>query len=116
LAGWDLQSGQRLWSIQPQGTREFHVPMPLLLDDAVITSGENRGTLLYKVDPQTGTPSGSASASYYELAPDMHSPVIVGSLLLGVHEGLHALDSDRGLKLLWLLEDPALSKFCSLIA
>ncbi len=45
-----------------------------------------------------------------------NSVYAAGSLLLGVHEGLHALDIDRGLKPLWLLEDPALSKFCSLIA
>jgi hypothetical protein len=88
----------------------------MVLVDALITAGGNHGTLLYRIDKQTGIPNESPEASYFELAPDMHSPLVAAGLVLGVHEGLHALDIAGGLELAWLLEDPAFHGFCILIA
>ncbi len=114
LLGLVPETGKQLWSITPEGTTEFHVPMPLATRDGIVTVGEVHGTVMYPWQSQSvlaATPKHQA----FELAPDMHSPVVAGSLVLGVHEALYALQWDDGLQVRWKIEDPAFLGHTSLL-
>lgn len=115
LMGLAPETGEMIWSITPNGTTEFHVPMPLATPKGIITIGEVQGATLYPWrSPETLAAKPVHQA--FELAPDMHSPILAGSLVLGVHEGLYALDVDDGLQVRWQVDDPAFLGHTSLLA
>ncbi len=114
LASWESGTGKPLWRIEPEGTREFHVPMPLIVPDGILTAGENRGLCKYLI-ADDGNASGTIVGQQFDLAPDMHSPVVLGDLVIGVHEGLFAIDSRNQMTVRWLIDDPVFSKHCSLM-
>jgi outer membrane protein assembly factor BamB len=114
LVGWDVENGKRLWSVTPEGTTEFHVPMPMVHAKGIITSGENRGTCLYEwVNPQQLAPQ--FQSQQFELAPDMHSPVANKDFVFGVQDALLAVDVEKEMSIAWRVDDKAFTQFCSLI-
>lgn len=114
LGGWDPKTGERLWEIRPPVPRDFNVPTPIALGDRLFVATENNGSRVYNFGPN-GKPNASPSASNEELAPDSHSPVVVGNRVFGVWSSLHCLDLDNGLKRIWEGEDPAFRGYVSLI-
>ncbi len=114
LLALDVATGKRVTEMTPEGTVEFHVPMPLIARDHVITVGEVNGTCRYGwTDKELLQPKPAAQC--FELAPDMHSPVLAGELVLGVHESLYALDNKQQLEIKWQLDDPAFQGHSSLL-
>ncbi len=114
LSGWNEADGKRLWTITPTGTREFHVPMPLIDDKGVITAGENRGTCRYRWD-QEGRLSSTVHGQQFDLAPDMQSPVATAGQVIGVSDGLMAVDTANDMAIAWRINDAAFKRHCSLI-
>jgi outer membrane protein assembly factor BamB len=114
LRGWDATTGKSLWSITPEGSTEFHVPMPLVSNQGVITVGEVRGTCRYPWNSD-GTLSNTKTSEQFELAPDMHSPVATDKYVYGVHESLMAVDIEHGMEIKWRIEDKAFQDHCSLL-
>jgi outer membrane protein assembly factor BamB len=115
LGGWDVATGKRLWQIPMGVSREFGVPTPIAVGDRLVVSSENQGTRLYgfkadgKIDPHP-------LAVNPDLAPDCHTPVVVGDRVFGVWSGLYSLDLSAGLKTLWHAEHDAFSGYASIIA
>ena len=109
LGGWDIASGERLWTLPPKVAGDFNVPTPLVLDDRVAASTENNGTRLVGAGGERG-------ATYAGLAPDMHTPVVAGNRILGIAKGkVHCLRA-RDLEPLWTAFDRSLTGHVSLVA
>lgn len=114
LGGWDAATGKRLWKLTPENEHDFNVPTPVVWNDKLILSTENNGTRLYAFD-DAGRIIAKPLASYEPLAPDMHTPVVVGNRLFGVSNKLHCLNV-ADLKPLWTVEDEAFSEYATIIA
>lgn len=109
LGGWDIASGERLWTLAPKVAGDFNVPTPLVLDDRVAVSTENNGTRLVGAGGERG-------AAYAGLAPDMHTPVVAGDRILGIAKGkVHCLRA-RDLEPVWTAFDRSLTGHVSLVA
>jgi hypothetical protein len=100
LGGWDLATGRRLWSLEPEVAGDFNVPTPVVVKGAVphlLVATEMNGTRLHAfradgmIDPK---PLGNRR----EPAPDMATPVMHGRRMFCAQEKLFALDcTSRGL-------------------
>lgn len=111
--GWDVATGERLWTLKPRTPGDFNVPTPLVLGDRLLAISENNGARLIGFDAQ-GQPE--ELAHYAACAPDMHTPIRAGDRLFGVHRNkIHCL-SATDLKLLWSDADRALAGHVSFIA
>lgn len=115
LGGWDAATGKRLWTLTPDRPKDFNVPTPLAWNGHIIVCTENNATRMYRFG-DNGLIDPKPVASYADLKPDTHTPVIVGNRLFGVHGGLHCLDLAKGMKPLWLGEDDALRHYTAAIA
>ncbi len=115
LGGWDLATGKRLWQIPMGVSREFGVPTPIVVGDRLLVSSENQGTRLYgfkadgKIDPHP-------LAINPDLAPDCHTPVVIGDRVFGIWSGLYCLDLNAGLKTRWRADHDAFAGYASIIA
>ncbi len=115
LGGWDPASGKRLWRLVPKWDGDFNVPTPLAVDGKLLVSTENNGTRLYGFDAR-GRILPQPLAENEDLAPDMATPAVAGSRVLGSCYGLVCLDLDDGLKTVWRVEDDPFADYCALIA
>lgn len=115
LGGWDVATGQRLWSVSPQLKGDFNVPTPIVWRDKLIVATENNGTRMYQVDA-AGKVDAKPIAANEVFVPDTQTPVVVNDRLFGVHDGLHILDLTRKLKSIAQSDDRAFSEYASLIA
>lgn len=115
LGGWDAADGKRLWTIVPEFPNDFNVPTPVVHDGRLIVATENNGTRLFCFD-RDGRIIKQPQAVREEIAPDVHSPVVVGNRLFIVHQGLFCLDLRNPLEVVWKGTDPAFSSHTSLIA
>ncbi len=113
LFGVDVKNGKLLWRILSAGAREFHVPTPLILDDAIVTTGEVHGTRRFEFN-RDGTVNAQPTAEQMVLAPDMHSTVACAQWIIGTQQELFALDQES-LEVAWRIEDEAFQGYCSLI-
>ncbi len=114
LGGWDAGNGKRLWTLTPENDHDFNVPTPLVWKDKLLLSTENNGTRLFGFD--AGRIIAKPLAIYEPLAPDMHTPVIVGHRLFGVYNKLHCLNLADSLKVVWTAEDEAFTEYATIIA
>lgn len=115
LGGWDISNGDRLWTVTPPRPSDFNVPTPLIVDQAILVSTENNGTRRYEWD-KSGKIQSEPAALNEDLAPDSHTPVVIGNRLFGVWNELYCLDLSQGLKTLWTGDDPAFFNYAVLIA
>ena len=112
LGGWDVATGERLWTLPPKVPGDFNVPTPVGVNDGIVVTTENNGTRLLAFD---GERPGTRHA-YPKLAPDMHTPVVTAGRLFGVHDGkVHCLDATT-LAPLWTAFDRSLKGHVSLVA
>lgn len=109
----DGQSGKTLWKITSKGASEFRVPMPIVLNEAIVTSGEVHGTRRFEFD-KTGGISSEPSAEQLDLAPDTQSLVANKHWIIGIQNDLLALHP-KNLEVTWRIQDPAFSNHCSLL-
>jgi outer membrane protein assembly factor BamB len=116
LGGWDPATGERLWEVRPPRGDDFNVPTPMAWKGKVVVCTENNGTRLFGFDA-AGKVVPKPEAVQSDLSPDMHSPVVVGDHLFGVHANqLCCYDLTQGLKSVWEKDDDAFSGYASLIA
>jgi outer membrane protein assembly factor BamB len=115
LGGWDPVSGKRLWRISSGGSKEFGVPTPIAVGERLLVCSENQGTRLFGFKP-AGQIDPRPLAVNPDLAPDCHTPVVVGDRVFGVWSGLYCLDLKSDLKTRWHAEHDAFAGYASLIA
>ena len=115
LVGLEPKTGEKLWRYVPARPRDFNVPTPMLWRDKLVLTSENNGTRLFAFDAD-GRLINKPLAENDELAPDTHSPVVVGDRLFGVWDALYCLDLNKGLKTIWTGENKMFHQYTSLIA
>ena len=131
LGGWDVETGQRLWTVTPVAPGDFNVPTPLIYHGRLLITTENNGTRLFGFK-DNGQINPQPEATCDRLRPDMCTPVVVGNRLFCVKDFLFCLDlsvanpaessesqqalSKAGLKEQWRIRDPAIGDYAALIA
>jgi outer membrane protein assembly factor BamB len=115
LGGWDVETGQRLWTLTPESPGDFNVPTPLNIDGKLLVTSESNGTRLYRFRDD-GTIDPQPVASQRRLAPDMSTPIAIGSTVFCVHRTLVGLDLNDALREVCRQRDPALGDYASVIA
>lgn len=115
LGGWDAATGKRLWTVTPENPSDFNVPTPLVYRGQLLVTTENNGTRMFRFAAD-GKIDTSPVAACADLAPDTHSPVVVGNRLFGVWQELYCLDLDDKLQVLWKGTDKAFESYVSLVA
>lgn len=115
LGGWDIDTGKRLWEIVPPRRGDFNVPTPIAVGDSFFVTTENNGSRLYRFKAR-GIIDPNPVAVNKQLAPDTHSPVIVGSRVFGIHQRMHCLDLKNGMKEIWSSDVDLFQSYGSIIA
>lgn len=114
LGGWDIQTGRRLWRLEPPRKDDFNVPTPIAIDGRLLVCTENNGTRLYGFQSD-GTIRPEPIAQHAELAPDTHTPIVLDNRLFGVWEKMFCLDLDNGLKTIWSSDDAPFINYTSIV-
>lgn len=114
LGGWNPETGERLWMLLPEKAGDFNVPTPIAIDDKLLVITENNGTRLHDFDDK-GRLTAKPIAVNRKLGPDTHSPVVIGSRILGIWRKLYCLDLSKNLKEIWSADDQAFTKYCSIV-
>jgi ABC-type phosphate/phosphonate transport system substrate-binding protein len=109
LGGWDPNTGQRLWTVEPDKKGDYNVPTPIDVFGRLLVATENNGTRLYGFDPG-GRIRPAPVAQNRDLAPDTATPVVVEGLVFGCSRGLVCLDPYDRLKTLYRAESDGLFK------
>jgi outer membrane protein assembly factor BamB len=116
LAGWDPNTGRRLWTLLPMKKGDFNVPTPLNLDGRLLVATENNGTRLHDFDAN-GRINAIPIAQNRKLAPDTSTPVAIDGLVFGCFRGLHCLDLGDSLHTLYSTDaEGAFNDYAALIA
>ena len=113
LGGWDIESGKRLWTLKPENDNDFNVPTPIQVGEQLFVATENNGARLYQFDKQ-GLIVKKPVSHFEDLAPDTHSPIVVGDRVFGISNALFCLSS-RDLSEVWIKEDDAYSQYGSIV-
>lgn len=114
LGGWDIATGERLWTVTPPRGGDFNVPTPIEVGGQLLVTTEGNGTRLYSFTG--GQPNPQPAAIQMKLAPDMSTPVAVGNRAYCVCQKLFCLDTQNELAELWTLEDDAFGDYAPIIA
>jgi outer membrane protein assembly factor BamB len=115
LGGWDVKTGKRLWRLAHRSSKEFGVPTPVAVGEQLLVSTETEGTRLFRFGAD-GAIDPRPIAANEDLAPDSHTPLVVGTRAFGVWNDLFCLDLSKGLKPIWRGEDNSFAMYASLIA
>ncbi len=104
VGGWALATGKRLWSFEVDNSSGYIVPGPVQVGEKLLLTSENEDTRLLAF-AEGGKAVEKPAAESEELCPEMATPTVVGKLLVGITQGLVALDPAAKLKTAWILED-----------
>jgi outer membrane protein assembly factor BamB len=115
VAGHDVATGRRLWTLEPPIKGGFHVPTPVVVGDQLLLAGETYGSRLYSFSEQ-GTINPEPIAASNKLRPDMSTPVAVGDRVFCVWSKLYCLNAADGLQPVWIGRDAALGDYAPIIA
>ncbi len=114
VAGHDVATGRRLWTLQPPIKGGFHVPTPVVVGDKLLVAGETYGARLYSFN-DLGEIIPEPVASSTKLRPDMSTPVVVGDRLFCVWSKLYCLAADS-LRPIWIGRDAGFADYAPIIA
>ncbi|MGI9473540.1 MAG: PQQ-binding-like beta-propeller repeat protein [Rubripirellula sp.] len=119
LGGWDLESGERLWTITPPSDGDFNVPTPIVESDAdgrdvLLVATENNGVRSFRFEA-TAHAAERLVAGSPKLRTDMSTPVVVGSNLYCVKDFLYCLDA-KDLSEQWRMRDRAIGEYAAIFA
>jgi outer membrane protein assembly factor BamB/ABC-type phosphate/phosphonate transport system substrate-binding protein len=106
LGGWDIATGNRLWTLKPPYDGDFNVPTPVAVEDQLLVATENNGARLYAFD-HAGKIQPEPVAVNDELAPDVSSPAVVGGRVFCVSGRCFCLDLAKNLVPVWIGADEA---------
>jgi ABC-type phosphate/phosphonate transport system substrate-binding protein/outer membrane protein assembly factor BamB len=115
LGGWEIATGNRLWTLKPKHEGDFNVSTPVAANGKLIVTTENNATRIYMFDSE-GRIVEMPDAINKDLVPDISTPIVVGSRLFCVNDHMYCLDLHRGLKPLWVGDDEAFGDSAPLIA
>ncbi|HYO23705.1 MAG TPA: PQQ-binding-like beta-propeller repeat protein [Lacipirellulaceae bacterium] len=115
LHGWDPADGRELWTLEPPVPGDFNVPTPVAIGDRLLVCSENNGTRLFAFDA-AGRILRTPVATDEDVAPQLSTPVAVGSRAYCVDRRLYAWDTSAGLAPLPGLSDEAFAEFGPLFA
>lgn len=113
LIGWDTD-GNRRWEIEPKFDGDFNVPTPIMIGERLFVTTENNGSRLYAFDSD-GKLIPTPISTCDELAPDTHSPVLVGDLICGTTAGLVCL-AQSDLKVVHRADNECFQEYTSMIS
>jgi outer membrane protein assembly factor BamB len=106
LGGWDISTGNRLWTLKPPHSGDFNVPTPVVVDGRLVVVSENNGARAYDFD-HAGRIRQEPVAVNDELAPDVSSPAVAGGRMYCVWNDFYCLDAADSLRTIWVGEDKA---------
>ena len=109
LGGWDPNTGQRLWTVQPDKKGDYNVPTPIDVFGRLLVATENNGTRLYSFD-MGGRIRPAPVAQNRDLSPDTATPVVVEGRVFGCSRGVFCLDPYDRLQTLCRAESDGLFK------
>jgi outer membrane protein assembly factor BamB/ABC-type phosphate/phosphonate transport system substrate-binding protein len=115
LAGWDPATGRQLWTLPPPNEGDFNVPTPLVVGERLLVCTENNGARLFKFDDD-GRIVPEPAATCEQFAPQMSSPVAIGSRVVCVDRRLQCLDASHELRPGAELQDNAFTEFGAILA
>ncbi|MCX7049159.1 MAG: PhnD/SsuA/transferrin family substrate-binding protein [Candidatus Sumerlaeota bacterium] len=115
LGGWDPETGERLWRLEPPQGGDFNVPTPIAVDGKLLVTSENNGTRLYGFD-SAGKIIPAPLAANKDLSCDAATPVVCNGLVFGGQNCLICLDLGAQLKTCWREEGKDFDQHLSLIA
>ncbi len=113
ICGWSLE-GKELWAVTPEMDGDFNVPTPMMVGEYLFLTTENNGSRLYAFD-EWATIIPEPHAVFEDMAPDTHSPVVVGDLICGVYDGVFCLNK-TDLSLVSKMEGDEFSVYSSIIS
>jgi outer membrane protein assembly factor BamB len=115
LAGWELATGKKLWSVRPENNGDFNVGTPVNVDGKLLVATDNNFTRLFGFE-KGGKIIAKPEALNDELAPGMATPVYHKNLIFGSGDDFLCLDP-KTLKTLWVnSKEPAVMGFTMVIA
>jgi len=115
LAGWELATGKKLWSVKPQTDGDFNVGTPVNVDGNILVATENNFARLYGFE-KGGKIIPEPQALNDEYAPGKGTPVYYKSLVFGGDSDFLCLDP-KTLKTLWVeSKESAVTGFTAVIA
>lgn len=115
LGGWDLATGERLWSLRPRAKGDFNVPTPIVWNEQIVVATENNGARIYRFNDR-GLIDTDPVAENDSLVPDCETPVLVANRLFGITSALFCLDARSKLKEIWRSDDECFRSYTTLIA
>lgn len=115
LGGWDVETGERLWTLTPRIEGDFNVPTPMAYEDQLLIVTENNGARLYRFRDE-GRIEPEPVAVNRRLTPDMSSPVIVGQHVYCVDGVLVCLDLEDDLSEVYRHRDQVIGDYAAIIA
>lgn len=96
LGGWDVATGERLWSLVPATAGDFNVPTPLTVAaDRLLVASEGNGTRMHGFDGE-GRIIPEPIAVSTALQPEMSTPLCVRGRIYGVENELVCLACPPG--------------------
>jgi outer membrane protein assembly factor BamB len=114
IIGIDIATGKRLWRLAPPRANDFNVPTPIALDGRLLVTTENNGMRIYEFD-DASVIKPEPVAMNSDLAPDTHTPIVLGDRVFGVWLGMQCLDVKQNLKSIWLEEEEAFDDYAVLV-
>jgi outer membrane protein assembly factor BamB len=115
LGGWNLTTGERIWTVTPRVKGDFNVPTPIVWNEQLVVATENNGARIYRFN-ERGAIDAEPIAENDSLVPDCETPVLVANRLIGVTGELFCLDARNGLKEIWQSDDECFRSYTTLIA
>ncbi len=115
LGGWDVATGERLWTVKPPIEGDFNVPTPIFYRGDLLVVTENNGLRRFEFEAD-GKIVPNPKRVYERLRPDMSTPVVVGDRLFCVKDFLFCVDLASGLKEAWRMRDRAVGDYAAILA
>jgi len=115
LGGWNIATGDRLWTLKPTHKGDFNVPTPVAIDGKLLVTTENNFTRLYSFDA-SGHIKDKPDAINTDLAPDISTPIVAAGRAFCVNDHLYCLDLQHNLQPIWTADDDAFGGTAPLIA
>ncbi|MGA2502246.1 MAG: PQQ-binding-like beta-propeller repeat protein [Tepidisphaeraceae bacterium] len=100
MAGWDIKTGKRLWTIEIEAPHGYIVPTPVRVGTRLLIVPSAEDARLLDFD-QNGRPKPDPTATCDQLTSEVITPTVSGDLILGAGRGLLCLDAKDKLNVLW---------------